>query len=778
MLAENHELRTRAGLGLTAPVVALSLAATILPAAFATSARADEAVMPGGVSIEASSDGTESQVGEVEDHDEAVQAAEPPALPQDEAAQADEPPLLPQDDAAQAVETLAASRFDTPLTGTSPEQAASQADPGVAASSAEASVTESQAADQPQATQSQSDTQAAVERRSADEAELPAADQPPASGDSAADSRVVTPDPASAEAGERVVATTEGDVSSAARTLSVMSAVDGLTMPSAPSADVQGGPKGILEASLDVAEREGAEFQRDGAWYYRHADGSIARNELVYLDGMANDLAGGVSKTVYYDDDGRMVYGEREVDGAWRYFKPASGAMAQDEAIYLDGVANNLLNDESKVVFYDEDGSMHYGELEYNGAWYYFAPASGARADDKLVYLDGAANDLAGGVSKTVYYDEVGRMVYGEREVDGAWRYFKPGSGAMAQSEFVYLDGAANDLAGGLSKTVYYDGGGRMVYGEQQLGGAWHYFKPGSGAMAQNEFVRLSGAYLASGPKTVFYDAGGEMVFGLHRFDGDWYYQTYGSGALVTGADLWIVTGDGVHAVHANEDGTLAGGDEAFGRSFAPGLNGIDIASYQRGIRIAATSASFVIAKASEGLAYVNDSFQDFVDQTIAVGRKLGIYHYADGYDAVAEADHFVDTVGSLASKAALFLDYEEPAVMEQGPEWAKAFLDRVYERTGKHAGIYMSLSVAQEQDFSAIAADHPLWVAAYYYGSIPTGWQDGALISSGDFGAWDAPIIYQYSSSNGIAGYSSSDLDLDLFLGTQDDWDDLVRAH
>ena len=202
-------------------------------------------------------------------------------------------------------------------------------------------------------------------------------------------------------------------------------------------------------------------------------------------------------------------------------------------------------------------------------------------------------------------------------------------------------------------------------------------------------------------------------------------------------------------------------------------LNGIDIASWQAGINVAATSADFVIVKATESTWYTNPYFTEHANATLAAGKKLGIYHFASTGNATAEADYFVDRVGPYIGRAALFLDWEASA-LAQGPGWAKTFLDRVYARTGVRPLIYMSQSVTNTYNWSSVAPTYGLWMARYLYKNMNTGFlgdPDGA----NGFSYWNSVKIYQYSSTGRIGGYGA-DLDLDIFYGTLDDWDAMAR--
>ena len=123
-------------------------------------------------------------------------------------------------------------------------------------------------------------------------------------------------------------------------------------------------------------------------------------------------------------------------------------------------------------------------------------------------------------------------------------------------------------------------------------------------------------------------------------------------------------------------------------------LNGIDISAWQRGINLDTVPADFVIVKATEGLDYVNGDCDRAYQQAKAAGKKLGVYHFADGNSSgTAEADYFVDNIAGYIGEAILVLDWETHAVT-CGPGYAKAFLDRVQARTGIKPMIYMSGSV------------------------------------------------------------------------------------
>jgi len=203
-------------------------------------------------------------------------------------------------------------------------------------------------------------------------------------------------------------------------------------------------------------------------------------------------------------------------------------------------------------------------------------------------------------------------------------------------------------------------------------------------------------------------------------------------------------------------------------------LDGIDIASYQSELvpsRMATTS--FVIAKATGGTGYVNPCFKRHAQQAVAAGKKLGCYHYAReiGYEGTAqqEADYFVAAVKGYVGIATLWLDLEAGAI-QLGPKWAKAWLDRVYAKTGVKPGLYVSKGVANQYDWSAVSkAGYPLWVAQYP-DYEPTGYKRDPWTDSSPFGSWGRPTMFQYTSVGRVTGYDGP-LDLDLFYGGKTDW-------
>lgn len=200
--------------------------------------------------------------------------------------------------------------------------------------------------------------------------------------------------------------------------------------------------------------------------------------------------------------------------------------------------------------------------------------------------------------------------------------------------------------------------------------------------------------------------------------------------------------------------------------------HGIDISSHQAGLNVAGIWADFVIVKATEDDDYVNPYMVSQANATLAASKRLGFYHFARPGDAAAQARYFVSAVGALRSRATLWLDWEDNAV-PLGPGWAKAFLDTVKSLTGSTPGIYMNGSAVNGYDWSAVAAQYPLWYAGGpEYSDYGRPYSDPAVPS---VSYWGQPLIHQYTEDGSLPGYSGT-LDLNR-LRDRSAWDRMING-
>lgn len=191
-------------------------------------------------------------------------------------------------------------------------------------------------------------------------------------------------------------------------------------------------------------------------------------------------------------------------------------------------------------------------------------------------------------------------------------------------------------------------------------------------------------------------------------------------------------------------------------------MNGIDVSSHQPANITDLVDYDFAIIKATEGTGYVSPACDAQYQRAKAKGKLLGVYHFASGGDATAEANYFVQNVLGYIGEAILVLDYEASAI-NRGRGWVRTWLRTVYELTKVHPVLYASRSVVDSQDLKTLCDEENcgLWLAAYPH-TNPTGYYEPAN-ERGE-------IIKQYSSTGRLNGYNGN-LDLDYAWLTADQW-------
>lgn len=191
-------------------------------------------------------------------------------------------------------------------------------------------------------------------------------------------------------------------------------------------------------------------------------------------------------------------------------------------------------------------------------------------------------------------------------------------------------------------------------------------------------------------------------------------------------------------------------------------LRVVDEASWQEGIDNTILDCDAVIIKATQGTGYINPICDSLYQAAKSAGKLLGVYHYASGGNATAEADFFLDNIQGYIGEAMLVLDWESEQNAQWGnPYWCKEFCDTVYARTGINPVVYVQNSAV---DQVANLTDNGLWIAQYADNN-PMGWVDTP---------WNTisvrHIMHQYTSKGRISGWNK-DLDLSLFYGDVNTW-------
>lgn len=192
-------------------------------------------------------------------------------------------------------------------------------------------------------------------------------------------------------------------------------------------------------------------------------------------------------------------------------------------------------------------------------------------------------------------------------------------------------------------------------------------------------------------------------------------------------------------------------------------MNGIDVSSYQPKNITSLVDYDFAIIKATEGTGYVSPNCDAQYQAAVKRGKLVGVYHFASGGDARAEAEFFVKNIKGYLGQAVLVLDWEANAI-PKGAAWVQAFVRRVKELTQVPPIIYGSASPLAQYGIPAVAKAENcgIWAAAYA-DYVP------------DYGYQKAPqlvgsVIRQWTSVGRLSGYGGN-LDLNSSILTPEQW-------
>lgn len=283
----------------------------------------------------------------------------------------------------------------------------------------------------------------------------------------------------------------------------------------------------------------------NGHWYLFDRQGQMQRG-FQELDQY------GQNKTVYYNDQGHMLYGQQRIANKWYNFDTFDGAMKTGFQ-YIAG--------QNKWVYYAVDGNnrgqMQYGFQNIAGKTYYFDTFNGAQSKNKQQNINGNwyLFDEAGimqtgfqnltryGQNKVVYYAPNGQMQYGYQTIAGKRYYFDTFDGAMKRNALVFDkdnkvliyftgDGSAaqgvNVLIEGKMYGFTEEGALINAPGEAKIAGKWYLF-------GDNDQL-LTGMQILSDKRQVYYDLEtAQMKYGQLNLAGKWYLFDKINGAMQTG---------------------------------------------------------------------------------------------------------------------------------------------------------------------------------------------------------------------------------------------------
>ncbi|MEY8736166.1 KxYKxGKxW signal peptide domain-containing protein [Lactobacillus sp. AN1001] len=194
----------------------------------------------------------------------------------------------------------------------------------------------------------------------------------------------------------------------------------------------------------------------NGHWYLFNEKGAMQRG-FQYIPAQ--------NKTVYYNQDGWMLYGVQQIDQNKYYFDLTTGAMKVDSAAY-DKAAG-------KLNYYGKDGKQVTNVVVVDGKEYNFANGALTVNGQQLITLKG-----------NTYLLDGSRVLTGQQKLNDRWYYFDENTAIMIRG-FKYIADQ--------NKTVYYGDNGQMVYGWKDLNGRRYFFDRVTGAQASSEILWIDG---------------------------------------------------------------------------------------------------------------------------------------------------------------------------------------------------------------------------------------------------------------------------------------------
>lgn len=216
-----------------------------------------------------------------------------------------------------------------------------------------------------------------------------------------------------------------------------------------------------------------------------------------------------------------------------------------------------------------------------------------------------------------------------------------------------------------------------------------------------------------------------------------------------------------------------------FAPSASADMRGVDVSNWQCDIDTYALDADFVVAGTTWGVGgFGNSCLVNGVNQAAnyqlgrasVSGKSIGVYHYAMGRDANAEADFFIDNVRGYVGNAVLVLDWESQDNPQFGNgAWVETWVRHVHDRTRVWPIVYVQASALGQ--LTAFVREHcGVWVAQYASMNV-TGYQERPWL----YGAY-GEAMRQYTSNGYVSGYAGR-LDLNYFRGERWQWDAYARG-
>lgn len=206
---------------------------------------------------------------------------------------------------------------------------------------------------------------------------------------------------------------------------------------------------------------------------------------------------------------------------------------------------------------------------------------------------------------------------------------------------------------------------------------------------------------------------------------------------------------------------------------FAPTVSAadmIDVSDWQTGINVTTSGAQIVVAKATEGVGYVNPDCDRVIQDALKAGQGVGVYHFAHTENsAVSEANYFINhTRGYIGKGIVPILDWEPNAPWNTS--WALTWLQTVEAAWGTKPIIYTNQYTENSYDWSAVVAgNYGLWIAAYTLGYTPI-YGFNPPSTQPTLRHWPFAVAWQYTSTGHVNGWAG-EVDLSVVYGDLNTW-------
>lgn len=127
-----------------------------------------------------------------------------------------------------------------------------------------------------------------------------------------------------------------------------------------------------------------------------------------------------------------------------------------------------------------------------------------------------------------------------------------------------------------------------------------------------------------------------------------------------------------------------------------------------------------VIHKATQGQTGVDAMYQTNRSKATAAGLLWGAYHFGTGADGTAQAQHFLDVVGTF-DNTLLVLDFEQnPGGESMTLQQARDFVTQVDKVTGRFPGFYSGSYIKQLLGSAKDPVLAQCWLWLPQYGPTP----------------------------------------------------------